>query len=82
VREDLLRLRTLGMVDSRNIGEMILNPGPIFNKQLERIWTHAFRGKTNSKILFELGLFWKWGIRISYCEHKTQEDLGVNWSKL
>ena len=74
VREALLRLRTLGMVDSKKHRGMILTQPDIINN-FERILDPTLLGEDIIRNLFELRLILEMGIADFLFEHKTQKDL-------
>lgn len=74
VREALLRLRTLGIVDSKKHRGMILTQPDII-KNFERILDPTLLGDDIIRNLFELRLILEMGIADFLFEHKTQKDL-------
>ncbi len=74
VREALLRLRTLGIVDSKKHRGMILTQPDII-KNFERILDPTLLGEDIIRNLFELRLILEMGIADFLFEHKTQKDL-------
>lgn len=74
VREALLRLRTLGLVDSKKHRGMILKQPNIINN-FERIMDPTLLGEDTLKQLFELRLILEMGMADLLFEHKTQKDM-------
>lgn len=74
VREALLRLRTLGIVDSKKHRGMILTQPDIINN-FERILDPTLLGSDTLRNLFELRLILEMGIADFLFEHKTHDDL-------
>ncbi|WP_339655133.1 FCD domain-containing protein [uncultured Maribacter sp.] len=74
VREALLRLRTLGLVDSKKHRGMILKQPDIINN-FERIMDPTLLGEDTLKQLFELRLILEMGMADFLFEHKTQKDM-------
>ncbi|RTE55204.1 FadR family transcriptional regulator [Arenibacter aquaticus] len=74
VREAMLRLRTLGIVDSKKHRGMILTQPDII-KNFERILDPTLLGDDIIRNLFELRLILEMGIADFLFEHKTQKDL-------
>jgi len=74
VREALLRLRTLGIVDSKKHRGMVLTRPDIINN-FERILDPTLLGDDTLRNLFELRLIMEMGIADFLFEHKTQKDM-------
>lgn len=74
VREAILRLRTLGLVESRKHRGMILTQ-PDFIDNLERVLDPKILGDEALKNLFELRLIIEMGMADSLFARKTQKDL-------
>lgn len=74
VREALLRLRTLGLVESKKHRGMILKQPDIINN-FSRILDPTLLGEDTLKQLFELRLILEMGMADFLFEHKTQEDM-------
>ncbi len=74
VREAFLRLRTLGLVESRKHRGMILKQPDIINN-FERIMDPTLLGEDTLKQLFELRLILEMGMADFLFEHKTQKDM-------
>ncbi|MCM4162480.1 MULTISPECIES: FadR/GntR family transcriptional regulator [unclassified Arenibacter] len=74
VREALLRLRTLGIIDSKKHRGMVLTRPDIINN-FERILDPTLLGDDTLRNLFELRLIMEMGIADFLFEHKTQKDM-------
>ncbi len=74
VREALLRLRTLGLIESKKHRGMILKQPDIINN-FERILDPTLLGVDTLKQLFELRLILEMGMADFLFEHKTQDDM-------
>jgi len=74
VREALLRLRTLGLIDSKKHRGMVLTEPNIINS-FERIMDPSLLGMNILKNLFELRLILEMGMADFLFERKTQEDI-------
>jgi GntR family transcriptional regulator, transcriptional repressor for pyruvate dehydrogenase complex len=74
VREALLRLRTLGLIDSKKHRGMILTEPNIINS-FERIMDPSLLGMNILKNLFELRLILEMGMADFIFERKTQDDI-------
>lgn len=74
VREALLRLRTLGIVDSKKHRGMVLTRPDIITN-FERILDPTLLGDDTLRNLFELRLIMEMGIADFLFEHKTQKDM-------
>lgn len=74
VREAILRLRTLGLVESRKHRGMILTQ-PDFIDNLERVLDPTLLGDETLKNLFELRLIIEMGMADSLFARKTDKDL-------
>lgn len=74
VREALLRLRTLGLIESKKHKGMILTEPDIINN-FERILDPSLLGMGIMKNLFELRLILEMGMADFLFERKTQQDL-------
>lgn len=74
IREALLRLRTLGLVESKKHRGMILKQPDIINN-FERILDPTLLGIDTLKQLFELRLILEMGMADFIFAHKTQKDL-------
>lgn len=74
VREALLRLRTLGLVESKKHRGMILKQPDIINN-FERILDPTLLGIDTLKQLFELRLILEMGMADFLFAHRTQKDL-------
>lgn len=74
VREALLRLRTLGLVDSKKHRGMVLTEPDIITN-FERILDPSLLGMDVLKNLFELRLILEMGMADFLFERKTQHDL-------
>ncbi|MFS4417446.1 FadR/GntR family transcriptional regulator [Maribacter sp. 2307ULW6-5] len=74
VREALLRLRTLGLVESKKHRGMILKQPDIITN-FERIMDPTLLGEDVLKQLFELRLILEMGMVDFLFEHKNQKDL-------
>ncbi|GLR15975.1 FadR/GntR family transcriptional regulator [Portibacter lacus] len=74
VREALLRLRTLGFIDSKKHKGMTFKEPDIINN-FERIMDPTLLGQKTLKSLFELRLILEMGMADFLFEYKTQEDL-------
>ncbi|APQ16739.1 FadR/GntR family transcriptional regulator [Maribacter hydrothermalis] len=74
VREALLRLRTLGLVESKKHRGMILKQPDIINN-FERIMDPTLLGEDTMRQLFELRLILEMGMADFLFEHKTQKDM-------
>ena len=74
VREALLRLRTLGLVESKKHRGMILKQPDIINN-FERILDPTLLGTETLKNLFELRLILEMGMADFLFEHKTKQEL-------
>lgn len=74
IREALLRLRTLGLVESKKHRGMILTEPDIINN-FERILDPTLLGMDVLKNLFELRLILEMGMADFLFERKTQKDL-------
>lgn len=74
VREALLRLRTLGLVDSKKHKGMTLKRPDIINN-FARILDPTLLGENTLKQLFEFRLILEMGMADFLFEHKTQKDL-------
>lgn len=74
VREALLRLRTLGLIDSKKHRGMVLTEPNIINS-FERIMDPSLLGMGLLKNLFELRLILEMGMAEFLFERKTDEDL-------
>lgn len=73
VREALLRLRTLGLIESKKHRGMVLTEPNIINS-FERIMDPSLLGMNILKNLFELRLILEMGMAEFLFERKTQED--------
>lgn len=74
VREALLRLRTLGIIDSKKHRGMVLTQPDIINN-FERILDPTLLGEDTLRNLFELRLIMEMGIADFIFEYKTQKDM-------
>ncbi|WP_209402473.1 FadR/GntR family transcriptional regulator [Pseudozobellia sp. WGM2] len=74
VREALLRLRTLGLVESKKHRGMILKQPDIINN-FERIMDPTLLGEDTLKQLFELRLILEMGMADFLFENRTQKDM-------
>ncbi|MDT7829890.1 FCD domain-containing protein [Pricia sp. S334] len=74
VREALLRLRTLGLIDSRKHKGMTLKHPDIINN-FARILDPTLLGENTLKQLFELRLILEMGMADFLFEHKTKKDM-------
>jgi len=74
VREALLRLRTLGLIESKKHRGMVLKHPDILNN-FERILDPTLLGEDTLKQLFELRLILEMGMADFLFENKTQKDL-------
>jgi DNA-binding FadR family transcriptional regulator len=74
VREALLRLRTLGIIDSKKHRGMVLTQPDIINN-FERILDPTLLGDDTLRNLFELRLIMEMGIADFLFEYKTQKDM-------
>lgn len=74
VREALLRLRTLGLVDSKKHRGMILKQPDIINN-FERIMDPTLLGEDTLRQLFELRLILEMGMADFLFEHKSTQDM-------
>ena len=74
VREALLRLRTLGLVESKRHRGMILKQPDIINN-FSRIMDPTLLGEDTLKQLFELRLILEMGMADFLFEHKTKRDI-------
>lgn len=74
IREALLRLRTLGLVESKKHRGMILKQPDIINN-FERILDPTLLGVDTLKQLFELRLILEMGMADFLFEHKSQKDM-------
>ncbi len=74
VREALLRLRTLGLVESKKHRGMILKQPDIINN-FERILDPTLLGEDTLKQLFELRLILEMGMADFLFENRDQKDL-------
>lgn len=74
VREALLRLRTLGLIESRKHRGMILKQPDIINN-FSRIMDPTLLGEDTLKQLFELRLILEMGMADFLFEHKTEKDM-------
>lgn len=74
IRESILRLRTLGIIESRKHRGMILTEPDII-KNFERILDPTLLGMDVMKNLFELRLILEMGMADFLFERKTQKDL-------
>ncbi|MBC9794960.1 FadR/GntR family transcriptional regulator [Sinomicrobium weinanense] len=74
VREALLRLRTLGFIESKKHRGMIFKEPDIINN-FERILDPTLLGANTLKSLFELRLILEMGMADFLFEYKTKEDL-------
>lgn len=74
VREALLRLRTLGLIESKKHRGMILKQPDIINN-FERIMDPTLLGTETLKNLFELRLILEMGMADFLFEHKTTKEL-------
>ncbi|MCG2461145.1 FCD domain-containing protein [Flavobacteriaceae bacterium F89] len=74
VREALLRLRTLGLIESKKHRGMILKQPDIINN-FERILDPTLLGVDTLKQLFELRLILEMGMADFLFAHKTEKDM-------
>ncbi|MFC4094572.1 FadR/GntR family transcriptional regulator [Euzebyella saccharophila] len=74
VREALLRLRTLGLVESKKHRGMILKQPDIINN-FERIMDPTLLGENTLKQLFEFRLILEMGMADFLFENRTQKDM-------
>lgn len=74
VREALLRLRTLGLIDSKKHKGMTLKRPDIINN-FARIMDPTLLGENTLKQLFEFRLILEMGMADFLFEHKTQKDM-------
>ncbi|MBG47405.1 MAG: GntR family transcriptional regulator [Pseudozobellia sp.] len=74
IREALLRLRTLGLVESKKHRGMILKQPDIINN-FERIMDPTLLGNDTLKNLFELRMILEMGMADFLFEHKTDKEL-------
>ena len=74
VREALLRLRTLGLVESKKHRGMILKQPDIINN-FERIMDPTLLGEDTLKQLFELRMILEMGMADFLFENKKQKDM-------
>lgn len=74
VREALLRLRTLGLIDSKKHKGMTLKRPDIINN-FARIMDPTLLGDDTLKQLFEFRLILEMGMADFLFEHKTQKDI-------
>ena len=74
VREAILRLRTLGLVESRKHRGMILTRPDVMSN-IERVLDPTLLGNTTLKNLFELRLILEMGMADVLFARKTQKDI-------
>ena len=74
VREAVLRLRTLGLVESKKHRGMILTRPDVMNN-MERVLDPKLLGNTTLKNLFELRLILEMGMADVLFARKTQKDI-------
>lgn len=74
VREALLRLRTLGIIESKKHRGMVLTNPDIMNN-FQRILDPTLLGSDTLKNLFELRLIMEMGMADFLFEHKTEKDM-------
>ena len=74
IREAILRLRTLGLVESKKHRGMILTRPDVMNN-MERVLDPKLLGNTTLKNLFELRLILEMGMADVLFARKTQKDI-------